>query len=89
MMKIGQVTNSYLTKGVVCVIDDYEHVAVRLLKNGSETDVFIKRKGKKEIPSRLETDIVQKTLNELNNREVSVESTTSTNVSGFRILLHK
>ena len=73
MLKIGQVFESLQKQGFVCVVDEYEELAVRLVHDDNETKVYVKRKGRKEIPSKLSVDIIQETIHELNNKEISLE----------------
>lgn len=73
MLEYGEVTRTFLSQGHVCVIDDYEEEAVRLESRNGKTFVFIKRKGRNEIPTIMIEDCVQNIINELNNRIVSRE----------------
>ena len=73
MLEYGEVSRAYLRQGYVCVIDDCEEEAVRLENRNGKTFVFIKRKGRNEIPTIMSEDCVQNIICELNNRIVSRE----------------
>ena len=73
MLEIVQVLESLFTKGVVYVEDVYEDRAVRLVKNGDSIDAYIKRKGEDEIRSIYSGDMVQETITELHNKEITLE----------------
>ncbi len=65
--------NSLWKKGVVYVEDVYEDRAVRLVRTEDGIDAYIKLKGKQEVRSRYSTDMVQETIIELHNREITSE----------------
>ena len=71
MLKIGQVSESLNTQGYVCIVDDYEEEAVRLVKNGSKVEAYLKRKGKGEVLSVYSCDTVQDIIHDLGNREIT------------------
>ena len=73
MLKIGQVSKQLLAQGYVCIVDDYEDEAVRLVMKGSDVLAYLKRKGRKEVKSLYSCDTVQSIIHELNNREVTKE----------------
>ena len=72
-MRIGQVSESYTKQSYVCIVDDYEEKAVRLVNDDSETLAFLKRKGQKEVKSIYSCDMVQDIIHDLNNREITLE----------------
>ncbi len=71
MLKVGQVMQSLEKNGSVYIEDVYENRAVRLVDKGNSIDAYIKRKGDKEIKSKYSTDMVQETITELHNKEIT------------------
>ncbi len=73
MLKKGQVFESLSKNGVVYVEDVYEDRAVRLVRAGKDIEAYIKKKGVNEIVSKFSCDMVQETIDELHNREMTLE----------------
>ena len=73
MLEIGQVWEQLLTQGYVCVVDDYEEKAVRLVMKSSDVEAYLKRKGRKEVKTPYSYDTVQCIIHELNNHELTKE----------------
>ena len=67
MLESGYVYKNLQAKGYVCIIDDYEDMAVRIDKDG----YYLKRKGRTEV--RSDHYHAEKYLCELNNRLISRE----------------
>ena len=67
MLENDYVFKNLQAKGYVCIVDDYEEIAVRVDKDGC----YLKRKGRLEV--RSDHYHAEKYLCELNNRLVSRE----------------